>query len=269
MSPLLKTSQAISDTPKLIHSSLEYEPFDYVYGREDRILTSAPYDERERQPSLLPTFEYESVDDELMEFSEGDLDFLEDDSESEEIMHVLAGHDISFESDFFRYNRPRTPFLFHDESDSARGLPLVARDDKPKSRKRIISPIVPKSRSAVKRKVTHNNERRVSFAVLQIREYNQVLGDHPCCSSGPPISLGWDHVNTRRVDINEYERTRSPRRTRRELKMRSEERRNILLSLNDSITNAELRKLDMRSSHENMRCFFNDFFMPVESEEEK
>lgn len=270
MSPLLKTSQAINNTPELIQSSLEYEPSNYVYGREDRLLTGIPYDERESESSFLPTFELEGDDEELIEFSESDLDFLEEGSEeSEEIMHVLSGRGVSDESNIFCYNRPKTPFQFLDKNDSPRGLPLVDREDRPVSRKRLVSPIAPKSRSAVKRKVTHSNERRVSFAALQIREYNQVLGDHPCCSSGPPISLGWDHVNTRRVDINEYERTRSPRRTRRQLKMRSDERRNILVSLNDSFTNAELRKMDRRLNEENMQCFFNDFFMPVESEQEE
>ena len=33
--------------------------------------------------------------------------------------------------------------------------------------------------------------RSVSFADVNIREYERILGDNPSCTSGPPISLGW------------------------------------------------------------------------------
>jgi hypothetical protein len=33
----------------------------------------------------------------------------------------------------------------------------------------------------------------VQFDSIQIREYNIIMGDNPSCSSGPPISLGWQY----------------------------------------------------------------------------
>eukprot|EP00957_Ditylum_brightwellii_P080104 6092395-Ditylum_brightwellii.AAC.1 len=33
----------------------------------------------------------------------------------------------------------------------------------------------------------------VRFSHVNIRYYNTVLGDNPSCSSGPPVSLGWNH----------------------------------------------------------------------------
>mmetsp|Transcript_35164 Transcript_35164/g.51646 ORF Transcript_35164/g.51646 Transcript_35164/m.51646 type:complete len:274 (-) Transcript_35164:42-863(-) len=68
----------------------------------------------------------------------------------------------------------------------------------------------------------------VGFAHIHIREYNQVLSDHPCCRSGPPISLGWDHVELKSVSMDHYEEHRVPRRTRRQLKMSCDERRDLL-----------------------------------------
>lgn len=81
-------------------------------------------------------------------------------------------------------------------------------------------------------------KRSVSFANLEIREYSQVLGDHPYCRSGPPISLGWDFEPAFLVEVEEYESTREPRRTRRQMRMGSERRREILMET-DGVTNEE------------------------------
>ena len=34
---------------------------------------------------------------------------------------------------------------------------------------------------------TNRHERHVTFTSVQIREYSTILGDHPCCPSGPPF----------------------------------------------------------------------------------
>jgi hypothetical protein len=38
-----------------------------------------------------------------------------------------------------------------------------------------------------------NSSGSVRFERVEIREYNIVVGDNPSCSSGPPISLGWQY----------------------------------------------------------------------------
>ena len=72
--------------------------------------------------------------------------------------------------------------------------------------------------------------RSVSFTEVEIRQYSQVLGDHPCCSSGPPVSLGWDYEDPTTVELERYEVERTPhRRHRRDIRMDCCQRREILL----------------------------------------
>jgi hypothetical protein len=66
---------------------------------------------------------------------------------------------------------------------------------------------------------------------LEVREYNIALSDHPSCSYGPPIQLGWDYRQKKAVQVEEYEETRSqqPRRGRHELVLSYNVRRHLLL----------------------------------------
>eukprot|EP00581_Thalassiosira_minuscula_P011937 CAMPEP_0183729222 /NCGR_PEP_ID=MMETSP0737-20130205/29969_1 /TAXON_ID=385413 /ORGANISM="Thalassiosira miniscula, Strain CCMP1093" /LENGTH=317 /DNA_ID=CAMNT_0025961369 /DNA_START=529 /DNA_END=1482 /DNA_ORIENTATION=- len=49
--------------------------------------------------------------------------------------------------------------------------------------------------------------RSVSFANVNIREYQRVLGDNPSVTSGPPLSIGWGHtVEPIVMDVEEYEK---------------------------------------------------------------
>jgi hypothetical protein len=72
----------------------------------------------------------------------------------------------------------------------------------------------------------------VSFSNLEIREYNVALSDHPDCSYGPPIQLGWSYCEKQAVSVDEYELSASSRgrhrRTGRELLLTSPERRELL-----------------------------------------
>jgi len=71
--------------------------------------------------------------------------------------------------------------------------------------------------------------RNVSFSSLEIKEFNVTLGNHPSASSGPPVMLDWDsELNKRVVDLDEYERGRSPRRQRRQLKLSYRDRKCLL-----------------------------------------
>jgi hypothetical protein len=59
------------------------------------------------------------------------------------------------------------------------------------------------------------SNRHVSFAHLIIREYELGLGDHPCVSSGPPVSIGWTFIPETQscITVDEYESSRPPRRS--------------------------------------------------------
>uniref|UniRef100_A0A7S4T570 Uncharacterized protein n=1 Tax=Ditylum brightwellii TaxID=49249 RepID=A0A7S4T570_9STRA len=49
--------------------------------------------------------------------------------------------------------------------------------------------------------------RRVSFSTVEVRQYERIIGDHPCCVSGPPLSIGWKHdtKKTRRYSLDDHD----------------------------------------------------------------
>lgn len=109
--------------------------------------------------------------------------------------------------------------------------------------------------------------RRVSFARLEIRQYNVVMGDHPYCSQGCSLQLGWDYTDEPSQDVSEYEAHRKPRRQIHEMKLSPQERHDILLS--EDYDGMELRKA-CRKHHRARSCvarierrvqedFFNGF----------
>jgi hypothetical protein len=71
----------------------------------------------------------------------------------------------------------------------------------------------------------HNS---VSFHEVNLRYYNQCLGDHPSTSYGPPISLDWDFAEAEPIAVDDYEVNRGPRRTLRQLMLNYYARKNIL-----------------------------------------
>lgn len=99
-----------------------------------------------------------------------------------------------------------------------------------------------------KRAVFH---RRVSFTSLEIREYPVVPGDHPLCSSGCPIELGWDYHRSSEHSLDHYESQRNPRRHRDQLRLSVEERES-LLSANDCPV-GEVRRA-ARKHHRTKSC---------------
>ena len=73
------------------------------------------------------------------------------------------------------------------------------------------------------------SKRRITFQEVTVREYDMVLGDHPNCSYGPPISLGWDYLEYEPMNVNEYEFHHSRRRNLRQLMLNFYRRQEILL----------------------------------------
>eukprot|EP00521_Asterionellopsis_glacialis_P004404 CAMPEP_0195264234 /NCGR_PEP_ID=MMETSP0706-20130129/10744_1 /TAXON_ID=33640 /ORGANISM="Asterionellopsis glacialis, Strain CCMP134" /LENGTH=206 /DNA_ID=CAMNT_0040318497 /DNA_START=35 /DNA_END=655 /DNA_ORIENTATION=- len=45
----------------------------------------------------------------------------------------------------------------------------------------------------------------VSFEKVFIRSYDRVIGDHPCCRSGLPISFGWEVLGEETWDFEDYQ----------------------------------------------------------------
>mmetsp|Transcript_30653 Transcript_30653/g.46428 ORF Transcript_30653/g.46428 Transcript_30653/m.46428 type:complete len:221 (+) Transcript_30653:55-717(+) len=73
----------------------------------------------------------------------------------------------------------------------------------------------------------NNKKRKVSFSHVSIREHEVILGDHPCCEQGLPVTLGWDIQQERQLCLDYYE---ARQRRRGNFHLSLEDRRQILLS---------------------------------------
>lgn len=70
----------------------------------------------------------------------------------------------------------------------------------------------------------------VSFDKVDIHEFMMTLGDHPSAASGPPVAIDWEHkANVNCLNLDEYERSRPARRSRKDLKLSLRDRKGILL----------------------------------------
>jgi hypothetical protein len=76
----------------------------------------------------------------------------------------------------------------------------------------------------------------VRFQMVEIREYNIIVGDNPSCSSGPPISLGWEYDQKQQnISLDIYEQHRGGnRRTSCQMKIPASLRRETLREWNIS-----------------------------------
>lgn len=57
----------------------------------------------------------------------------------------------------------------------------------------------------------------VMFKRIEIREYPICLGDNPSVSSGPPVTIDWEHMETRSFDFEDYESSKLERRQLHEM----------------------------------------------------
>jgi hypothetical protein len=56
-----------------------------------------------------------------------------------------------------------------------------------------------------------SSKKVVSFGLIQVREYNRVVGDNPTVRIGPPMSIGWEFVQKEAVPVDAYEERKRPR----------------------------------------------------------
>jgi len=57
----------------------------------------------------------------------------------------------------------------------------------------------------------------LQFDKIHIREYSRTVGDNPSCSCGPPVSISWEYIVMADINLDEYEKTRPPRRIQNEM----------------------------------------------------
>eukprot|EP00521_Asterionellopsis_glacialis_P009881 CAMPEP_0195288504 /NCGR_PEP_ID=MMETSP0707-20130614/5146_1 /TAXON_ID=33640 /ORGANISM="Asterionellopsis glacialis, Strain CCMP134" /LENGTH=545 /DNA_ID=CAMNT_0040348383 /DNA_START=443 /DNA_END=2080 /DNA_ORIENTATION=+ len=74
--------------------------------------------------------------------------------------------------------------------------------------------------------------RSVSFDKVEIRCYERTIGDHPSCSSGPSVSIGWKYEDsTKKYEVDNYEIQRPQRKKEYELILTRQEREDLLRNL--------------------------------------
>jgi hypothetical protein len=85
---------------------------------------------------------------------------------------------------------------------------------------------------------TRNNniqeQHSVQFQNVDIRNFKMTLGNHPSATTGPPVMLDGEliephHLARKIMTLDKYEKTRPPRRKRRQLKLTLQQRHNILV----------------------------------------
>jgi hypothetical protein len=93
------------------------------------------------------------------------------------------------------------------------------------------------------------SHRHVSFGSCTVRGYSQVLGDHPYCSMGCPLSLGWEYQQESAISVDDYEASHSetPSSQQQDLRLTWQERKEILEHTN-TVDAKELRRACRRTS---------------------
>lgn len=84
-------------------------------------------------------------------------------------------------------------------------------------------------------------KRKVQFSTVVVRDYDMILGDHPCCSYGPPVTIDWDYLEYEPLDVNEYEFHHGPRRGLRQMCMNYYQRKRLLA--NAGYTDVEIKQM--------------------------
>lgn len=93
--------------------------------------------------------------------------------------------------------------------------------------------------------------RRVGFGNVQVRLYEEVIGDHPHCSSGCPLSLGWNYVQQEPESITDYEDHKEHTRKQDELRLSDQERHDRLMAM--QVSDMEIRR-SLRRLHREREC---------------
>ena len=92
----------------------------------------------------------------------------------------------------------------------------------------------------------HPKSSSVKFSKVHVRKYKVVIGDHPLCKEGCPLSLGWNYTESPSIDVDEFEELRiDQRRTRNHLRMSSRQREEIL-SNDGGYSLAEIRQANRK-----------------------
>jgi hypothetical protein len=93
--------------------------------------------------------------------------------------------------------------------------------------------------------------RHVTFDRVEIRVHALILSDHPSCSDGMALGLGWEHAPKKRVmHIDDFENTRKDRRPFDRLS--AKERKHRLKKAGG------VRERDLKKAFDDSRCTIDE-----------
>jgi hypothetical protein len=104
--------------------------------------------------------------------------------------------------------------------------------------------------------------RSVDFGSIEIRQHGLVLGDHPDCSYGPPLQLGWECQGKSLQHVDDYEFSRRPRRHRSNLSISYYHRMELLM--NDlGMSEQEVKTASKKVLKDKMHRALTRTFLPL------
>lgn len=162
--------------------------------------------------------------------------------------------------------QPSSPHVFRMLRQGDRADSLPSRLPRKSSMKRITSALSASTEGSASATGTLHNDksfkRTVSFGKLETREYSIALSDHPSCSFGPPISLGWDFRDKEAVELETYEEQRSPRRSMHQMLLSYNVRRYLLLK-RAGYSHRELETAMQEVERVKRQRLVTDLFLPA------
>jgi hypothetical protein len=68
----------------------------------------------------------------------------------------------------------------------------------------------------------------VSFAEVEVRFYCRIVGDHPTCTVGPPVGIGWEYTPGEKFDLSDWDDLRERLRRPTGMRLNRQKREKIL-----------------------------------------
>jgi len=98
---------------------------------------------------------------------------------------------------------------------------------------------------------TEKSKRKIHFGDVCVRDYEMILGDNPCVTYGPPVTIDWDYVEYNPIPVDEYEFQHFPRRSLREMGMNYYRRKNLLALAGHSEEELKMAKKEVNKCKSN------------------
>uniref|UniRef100_A0A7S4SZS3 Uncharacterized protein n=1 Tax=Ditylum brightwellii TaxID=49249 RepID=A0A7S4SZS3_9STRA len=98
------------------------------------------------------------------------------------------------------------------------------------------------------------SNRSVSFNDINMRKYERALGDHPCVSSGAPITIGWRFNEFNSIPLDDYESIRGPTLRKEQIRIPAEVRLRMLVDQAD-VSLRDVKDAELASQRERRQIY--------------